>query len=124
MLTNIILKISFLIPALIQTESNNNWNAVNQYNNSFGGLQITQVVIDDLNRIKGQQQYFIDDSYDENKSKEICQQYLLHYAIKYYRSTGNMPDYEQLARIWNGGPNGWSKHSTSIYWEKVEKYLP
>jgi hypothetical protein len=32
-------------------------------------------------------------------------------------------DYERLARIHNGGPNGWRKPATDKYWAKVKKHL-
>jgi hypothetical protein len=32
-------------------------------------------------------------------------------------------DEEIISRIWNGGPRGWNKSATKIYWDKVRKEL-
>ena len=36
---------------------------------------------------------------------------------------GRKPTLEDIARIHNGGPNGWKKKSTDAYWAKVKKEL-
>ena len=36
---------------------------------------------------------------------------------------GHVPTDEDLARIHNGGPNGFKNPATVAYWEKVKKYL-
>ena len=123
MISNIIMRIAFLLPTLVQVESNGDWDAIGGDYNSFGGLQITQVMVDDLNRINPESTYTINDAYSPEKAPEMCKEYLLYYGIKYYNNTGKIPDYEQLARIWNGGPNGWSRHCTLPYWEKVNMQM-
>ena len=32
-------------------------------------------------------------------------------------------DEEIISRIWNGGPKGWNKSATKIYWDKVRREL-
>ena len=44
-----------------------------------------------------------------------------HYATQ--ARLGHAPTDEDLARIHNGGPNGYKKSATLGYWEKVKKYL-
>ena len=36
---------------------------------------------------------------------------------------GHAPTDEDIARIHNGGPNGYKNPATLPYWEKVKKYL-
>ena len=36
---------------------------------------------------------------------------------------GREPTLEDIARIHNGGPNGFKKSSTDAYWAKVKKQL-
>ena len=36
---------------------------------------------------------------------------------------GHDPTDEDIARIHNGGPNGYKNPNTVQYWEKVKKYL-
>jgi hypothetical protein len=47
--------------------------------------------------------------------------YMQRYATKH--RLGRKPTLEDMARIHNGGPNGWKKESTKPYWEKVKKLL-
>ena len=54
-------------------------------------------------------------------SIEIFQRYMLRYATE-KRLKRSVTD-EDRARIWNGGPNGWRKESTEVYWEKVSATL-
>ena len=39
------------------------------------------------------------------------------------RRLGRTPTYEDVARIHNGGPNGYKKTATYKYWQKVKKKL-
>ncbi len=36
---------------------------------------------------------------------------------------GHSPTLEDMARVWNGGPNGWKNQATVTYWNNVKKYL-
>jgi hypothetical protein len=36
---------------------------------------------------------------------------------------GKEPTLEDKARIWNGGPGGWKKSATIVYWAKVQKAI-
>ena len=113
---------SELIPALERVESNGNAKAVGDNGNAKGILQIWNIVIQDINRIY-KTNYVHDDAFDPVKARDICQKYLTHYGKVYTRKTGSPPTYKALARIWNGGPNGYTKPSTQKYWNKVQKVL-
>lgn len=45
------------------------------------------------------------------------------YMNRYAKQALIDKDFEKIARIHNGGPIGYAKESTKIYWEKVKRYL-
>lgn len=90
---------------------------------ALGVLQIQMVVIDDVNRIY-KTKYVHKDALDKKKAFEICRLYLGYWGAQYKKKTGKEPTDEVLARIWNGGPNGWKKKATDDYWiTRVTPYL-
>jgi len=114
--------INTLIPILILVESNGNDQAVGDGGLAAGCLQIHQCVIDDVNRVYGTE-YVPSDRIDRECSIEIAGCYLAYWGRKYEEATGGKAGYEELSRIWNGGPAGWQKKSTDRYWEKVREML-
>ena len=54
-------------------------------------------------------------------SEQVMQSYMNRYATE--ARLGRKPTNEDIARIHNGGPNGYKKESTLKYWKKVEKCL-
>tara|TARA_Y100000004_G_scaffold196755_1_gene267923 strand:+ start:4944 stop:5294 length:351 start_codon:yes stop_codon:yes gene_type:complete len=111
-----------LIYALITVESSGNDTAVGDYGKSIGCLQIQKGVIEDVNKIYGTK-YTEMDRYYRWQSVEMCKFYLTYWGFVYERNTGKEASYEVLARIWNGGPYGYKKESTKVYWEKVKHLL-
>lgn len=101
------------IPALIQVESEGNPRALGK-NNDRGILQITPILVKEVNRISGLA-YTHDDAWDPEKSIEMF--YII--ARKYCPEQ----DFEKMARIWNGGPRGYTKECTVVYWNKVKNEL-
>lgn len=101
------------IPALIQVESEGNPRALGK-NNDRGILQITPILVKEVNRISGLA-YTHDDAWDPEKSIEMF--YII--ARKYCPEQ----DFEKMARIWNGGPRGHTKECTIAYWNKVKNEL-
>ena len=101
------------IPALVQVESRGNPNALGK-NNDRGILQITPILVKEVNRISGLA-YTHDDAWDPEKSIEMF--YII--ARKYCPEQ----DFEKMARIWNGGPRGHTKECTVAYWNKVKNEL-
>ena len=103
-----------LITALITVESGGRDNAIGDGGRALGPLQIHQGVVLDVNRITGAK-YRHQDMTNRAKARAVCQKYLEHY--------GKGDTTEQLARRWNGGPQGDRKAATLPYWRKVEKEL-
>jgi len=108
-----------LLAALTAVESGGNAYAVGDNGSAVGCLQITRPVVVDVNRVYGSRYKWPDDCYDKMRSQEIATLYLHHYLAK-----APVPKTaENAARIWNGGPTGYKKPRTCIYWRKVNIQL-
>lgn len=103
-----------LITALIAVESGGRDNAIGDQGRALGPLQIHQGVVLDVNRITGAS-YRWQEMTNRAKSRAVCEAYLKAY--------GRGATTEQLARRWNGGPQGDRKSATLPYWRKVEAAL-
>jgi hypothetical protein len=113
-----------LIQALIQVESRGNDRAFGdrtKEEKAYGPLQVRQPCVDDVNRRYGTTIKAKDLLGDRAKSTWVCQKYLEMYATQ--KQLGKEPTYEDMARIWNGGPHGWKRSNTVVYWSKVNRQL-
>lgn len=111
-----------LLDAIEQVESSRNVKAVGDGGKAVGCMQIHTAVVDDVNRIYGKS-YKYSDRTDRTKSREIAKLYLAHWGKHYTKKTGLKPTDQVLARIWNGGPSGWSNRNTVNYWQRVKKEI-
>jgi hypothetical protein len=113
-----------LILAIALVESGNNPEAIGDYEIgvplAYGVLQIHECVVQDVNEYAGTS-YTHSDAFDPEKSEEMFVIYMERYANE--KRLEREPTYEDKARIWNGGPYGYKKPSTEIYWSKVKKQL-
>jgi hypothetical protein len=111
---------SDFINALVQVESSGRDDVVGDNGKAVGCLQLWKLYVDDVNRIcklrKSKLIFKYNDRYDRVKSVQMTTIYLSHYV-------GNTKDYEKMARVHNGGPNGHNKQSTLKYWIKVKKAM-
>ena len=103
-----------IIAAIIQVESNGNPRAHNKSEDAVGILQITPIMVAEVNRIAGTR-FKLSDRWDAHCSLLMFAHYTNHYTPCWTP--------ELVARRWNGGPRGDKKQSTLKYWEKVEKKL-
>lgn len=113
---------SFL-EALISVESGYRVATAGDGGRSVGILQIHKVYVRDVNNILGREFYSYSDRLNPDKSRAMTVIYLKHYGRRYEHKTGKPATLEVLARIHNGGPNGWAKPATEKYWLKVKKAL-
>ena len=97
-----------LVKAIVQVESAGDTLAFNLLEEAVGAFQIRQIRLLDYYRRTGIN-YKLKDCHNFEISKEI----FLYYA----RLTG-YPDYETIARNWNGSGN-----ATLDYWKKVKSNL-
>ena len=116
-----------LIDAIAIVESNNDNTKIGSFG-ELGILQIRQCVIDDVNKVYNTQ-YTINDTKDNEKSREICKKYLKYWGECYEKKTGLKATDQILAKIWNGGPSAPTrKHSRFAkrvrrYWKRVKQYM-
>jgi hypothetical protein len=99
---------SKLIKAVIQVESMGDTLAYNNIEEAIGAFQIRPIRLMDYNQRTGNN-YKLADCYNLRISKEI---------FMYYARRSALPDYELIARRWNG-----SGKATTDYWEKVKSKL-
>lgn len=110
--------------AIAQVESENGKTSANMY-------QISPAYLNDVNRIIAEKckvngvavhpAYFYPNEVESRLASELMMKlYWAHYGYLYFMETRNLPTAEVLARIHNGGPNGWKKPSTIKYWHKVK----
>lgn len=97
-----------LIKAVVLVESSGDPLAYNLAEEAVGAFQIRPIRILDYNQRTGKN-YKIENCFNFEISKEI----FLYYARKI-----GYPDYETIARNWNG-----SGETTQDYWEKVKSKL-
>ena len=104
-----------LFNAIAQVESDRGATSDNIY-------QIRKIYVKDVNRFSVNY-YYDDDVKDKFRSEQMMRDYWYRYA-SLYRVRENKPvTYEVLARIHNGGPDGYKKKSTLEYWKKVRSVL-
>ena len=72
-----------------------------------------------MNRITGQSITHEQAVGDDAVARACIEAYWDYYGARYFRLTQSRPTAEVLARIHNGGPDGWRKPETVHYWRKV-----
>lgn len=105
-----------LMDAIAAVESHRGATSANVY-------QLTQIYVDDVSRISGQPVTLKQATESDAMARCCISTYWRHYGHWYYRVTGRVADAETLARIHNGGPDGWRRMSTLAYWRKVKAAL-
>ena len=116
-----------LLNAIKFVESSGDASAIGDNGKAVGAYQLHKVYVDDVNNIlknKGSKiRFTYADRYNMHKSRVMTCIYLNHYGKLHERKTGKKASLEVLARIHNGGPNGWKKEATLKYWNKIKKRL-
>lgn len=117
-----------LLDRMIQVESGGDECAVGDHGRSLGPLQIMKAYYKDATeqnpRLLGGGRRYADvgGTGSTKYAKEVTRSYMDRYATK--DRLGHSPTDEDVARIHNGGPNGFKKSATEAYWEKVRKASP
>lgn len=104
-----------LLPAIEHVESSGRADAVGDNGQAVGILQIHPVMVEDCNRIVGEDRWTLEDRKCPEKSREMFRVYSDHY------SKGESD--EVVARRWNSGPRGDKKKVTVKYWKKVQRAM-
>jgi len=109
-----------LILAIIAVESSGNDLAVGDNGDACGCRQIHACYVQDASEYAKKEWNHLD-AFDRDTSIEIFIAYMSRYATE--DRLGRPVTIEDIARIHNGGPNGYKKDATIKYWKKVEAEL-
>jgi hypothetical protein len=108
------------IMLLAMIESGQNPNAVGDDLQSIGILQMQEAYVQDAAEFANQDWVHMD-ALNELTAIRIFRAYMERYATE--ERLGRPVTLEDVARIHNGGPNGYKKQSTIPYWNKVKCLL-
>jgi hypothetical protein len=114
---SITMSLSAIIAILVSIESNGNDLAIGDGGAARGPLQIHKSVVEDVNRISGKH-YQWRRMTNRAEATQVATIYLSHYATE--ARLGHKPTGEDVARIWNGGPNGYRRAATDGYARKFK----
>lgn len=103
------------LAALAAVESGGDDAAVNEREDAHGRYQIRAAALADANRILCTD-YTLADCHDPAVAARIVRAYLGHYGAAL-----SAPTPTALARIWNGGPNGYKRDATRGYAERFHR---
>lgn len=110
-----------LADAMIIVESQGNDSAYNPVEDAVGCLQIRRIMVREVNRLLELNhediRYQFEDRWDRDKSIEM-----FNIFVKYTWKDGQY-SYEEIARCWNGGPDGCNENGTISYWNKVQNEI-
>ena len=114
-----------LLDAICQVESNCDSSAVGDNGNAIGAFQIWRNYWHDACTFDPNDDLRLTDGYDScynyNYSRKVVIAYMKRYATE--RRLGRPVTDADVARIHNGGPNGYKKDATKKYWKKIRKAL-
>ena len=109
-----------VLTAIRIVESNDDPDAVGDGGDSIGCYQIQKCYWLDAKEFSDLDGTYLD-CYNRGYADRTVRCYMDRYATE--RRLGREVTQEDIARIHNGGPNGYKKESTKKYWKKVEVIL-
>jgi len=113
-----------LVRALGMVESSGDNYVIGDTNlvdKAYGYLQVRKDCLADVNEWCGTNVKLTDLLGDRARSIWVFEKYMERYATK--KRLKREPTYEDMVRIWNGGPNGWRDPDTKFHWVKVEREM-
>lgn len=113
---------SDFIRAIGQIESNNTDNVVGDGGRAIGRYQIHDICVKGSG-LKDLLNYQHKDMADSIKAEHVFWATMGVHCYTYAMKYGNYPSYEELARMWNGGPNGYQMQATLGYLKKFKQAL-
>jgi hypothetical protein len=109
--------INILFDAIIMVESSGGKNVVGDDGKSLGPYQIQYNYWYDAVEFNSE---FDGTKYEDVFDKEYSERIMLSYWKRY---SPKHSTFEILSRIHNGGPSGYKRKSTHIYWKKVNHFI-
>ena len=109
-----------LILAMIQVESSGRDHVKGDNGLAYGCLQLHACYVQDAAEY-AKEDWKHEDAFDRKKSIDIFAAYMSRYATE--KRLGRPVTAQDIARIHNGGPNGYKKKATEAYWLKVKAQL-
>jgi|ETNvirenome_6_30_1030629.scaffolds.fasta_scaffold03167_2 hypothetical protein len=109
-----------LILAIIMIESSGNEFALNKKEQAYGCLQIREAYCKDASE-QSHHDWSHREAFDAVAAIQMFEAYMQRYATT--QRLGRDVTAEDIARIHNGGPNGYKRSSTDAYWAKVKQQL-
>jgi soluble lytic murein transglycosylase-like protein len=109
-----------LILAIITVESGGDDKAIGDGGKAYGCLQLHASYVADAAEYAGKD-WNHNDAFDRETAIDIVLAYMSRYATP--ARLGRSVTAEDIARIHNGGPNGYKKPATVAYWNKVKAVL-
>jgi len=109
-----------LLLAMIQVESSGNNNAIGDNGASWGCLQLQAAYVQDAAE-HAKEDWVHEDAFDRITAMKITMAYMARYATE--ERLGRPVTAQDIARIHNGGLNGYKKQATEKYWVKVKAEL-
>jgi len=110
-----------LLSQIVHVESRGKDDAVGDGGKAIGAYQIWESYYNDAVQYDpslSENGKTYQDVTDRDYATKVVEAYMSRYATK--KRLGREPTAEDLARIHNGGPNGYKKDATKKYWEKVK----
>lgn len=111
---------AILLAALVAVESSGDPNAIGDNGLAYGCLQLHAAYVQDAAQW-AEEAWKHEDAFNPATAEQIVWAYMARYATE--KRLGREPTYQDIARIHNGGPNGFKKAATDGYWLKVKKEL-
>ena len=105
-----------LMDAIAAVESDRGATSANVY-------QLQPVSVRDVRRSTGPRIMFEQAVGDPAVARACIEAYWDYYGDRYYLLTQKRADAQVLARIHNGGPDGWRRRCTRAYWIRVRAEL-
>ena len=107
--------LKLLLDSIALVESDNQSAAVGDGGAAVGMYQLHPLYVKDVNRILGKERFTLKDRLSPVKSRLMVTIYLRHY--------GRGHTLLEMARIHNGGPQGFRRAATLKYAEKIQEQL-
>jgi soluble lytic murein transglycosylase-like protein len=101
-----------IINAVIYIESRGNNFAIGAAND-LGCLQVTPIRLRDYNQRTG----------SNYKSRDLFSREISIEIFTYYAKKIGVYNFEEIAKCWNGGPNGYKIKATEKYWTLIKEQL-